>query len=59
MEEESFINDFSNWYKEKNKNVPDLAEIGIAIENLSHWKIIAIDGGKIWLKEIVMGVMEP
>lgn len=59
IEEESFINDFSNWYKEKNKNVLDPAEIGIAIENLSHWKIIAIDGGKIWLKETVMGVMEP
>ena len=59
IEEEAFINDFSKWYKEKNENILEPTEIRYAIENLCHWKVVDIDDGEIWLKEMVMGSMEP
>lgn len=59
IEEEAFINDFSKWYKEKNENILEPTEIRYAIENLCHWKVVNIDDGEIWLKEMVMGSMEP
>lgn len=59
IEEDAFINDFSKWYKEKNENILEPAEIRHAIENLCHWKVVDRDDGKIWLKEMVMGSMDP
>lgn len=58
IEEDAFINDFSKWHKEKNENILEPVEIRTAIENLCHWKVVHIDDGKIWLKEMVMGSMD-
>lgn len=58
IERESFIDDLFKWNKAKNENILNPVEIENAIKNLYKWKVIDIVDGKIWLKEIVVGITE-
>ena len=58
IERESIIDDYFKWNKAKNENILNPVEIENAIKNLYKWKVIDIVDGKIWLKEIVVGITE-
>lgn len=58
INEDSFIGDFLKWHEEKYGNIPALGDIENAVENLYRWKVLDISDGEIWLREIVVGVME-
>lgn len=55
ISEEAFIDDFHNWYQERQGKELDVSEIRGAIERLYQIKALDIVGEKIYLKERVVG----
>lgn len=55
ISEESFLQDFQNWYQERQEKNLDASEIELSIERLYQIKALDIVDGKIYLKEHVVG----
>ena len=55
--EEIFLQDFQNWYRERQEKNLDASEIALSVEQLYQIKALDIVDGKIYLKEHVVGKM--